>query len=375
MDFAFSEEQDEFREVLRRFFSEKAPSAEVRRMVELPGGHDPALWKQMGEELGLPGVHLPEAYGGQGFGFLELGIVLEEMGRVVLPSPLFASSVLAAGAIVNAGSEDDKQRLLPAIASGDEIATLAVAEAGGWGATGITCEARAEGDAVVLDGAKVAVPNADAATRLVVAARLPGTTGDAGVTLATLGTADEGVSVEAAEGIDPTRRFARIRFDGARARPLGAPGEAAAALERTLREGAVVLSCDMLGGAQAALDMAVAYAKERVQFARPIGSFQAIKHKAADVLVALERARSLAYWALWVADEQGEELAEAAHLAKSAAAAAYARSATECVQIHGGIGFTWEHDAQLHYKRARSGDILLGDAAAHRQALADELGV
>jgi len=376
MNFAFSEEQDEFRAMLRRFFEEKAPQAEVRRMLEEPEGYDPGLWKQMAEELGLQGVHVPEAYGGQGFGFLELAIVLEEMGRGPLPSPYFASAALATNAILNAGSEAQKRGLLPGLADGSEIASLALLEASGrWDVQGITAQARPEGDALRVSGVKELVMDGSAATRLVVVARLPESAGEEGVVLCTLASDAPGVCVELLPAMDPTRRQARVRLDGARAQPLGEPGQGFAPLRKTLLQAAALLSAEMVGGARRALDLAVEYAKVRVQFARPIGSFQAIKHKAAEVLLDLELARSAAYYAAWAADEDGPELAEAAHLAKATCAGAYLKAAAECIQIHGGIGFTWENDAHLHYKRAKGSDILLGDAAAQRVALSAVLGV
>jgi alkylation response protein AidB-like acyl-CoA dehydrogenase len=374
VNFAFSDEQEEFRGVLRRFLEEKAPATELRRMFASPAGYDAALWKQMAAELGLQGIHLPESAGGQGFGFLELGIVLEEMGRALLPSPYFASCVLAAEAVRCTGGELDP--LLPGIASGEVIATLAWVEPGaGWAPSEVALEARADGAAYRLSGAKRAVLSADAATHLVVAARLPGTRGDAGLTLLALEANAAGVRVAAEEPLDLTRRVGRVELDGARARLVGPAGGAAPGLRKALLRSTVALSAEMIGGAARALDMAVDYAKQRVQFARPIGSFQALKHAAAEVLLEVELARSASYWAWWVADQDGAELAEAAPLAKSACAEAYSLAAATSLQIHGGIGFTWEADPQLHYRRARADAALFGEPAAQRAALARELGL
>jgi alkylation response protein AidB-like acyl-CoA dehydrogenase len=377
MNFAFSEEQEELRATLRRFFEEKAPPAELRRLMETPEGFDRAVWKQMGEELGLPGVHLPEELGGQGAGFLELGIVLEEMGRTLFPSP-YLGHVLAACAVLNAGSDAQARAWLPPLAAGSEIAALAVVEeAGRWDAAGIALEARPEGSQVILHGVKPFVPDAHAAERLVVAARLPGSRGEDGVVLCTLAAAAPGVKIVKLEAMDPLRRQARVELSGARAEPLGQPGAAGPALARTLHQAAIALAAEMVGGAQRCLDAAVAYAKERVQFARPIGSFQAIQHKAAEVLLELELARSASWWASWVAsggETSPGALAHAAHLAKSVCGDAYRRAAAETVQIHGGVGFTWEHDAHLHYKRAHGSDTLYGDAGYHRGEMARGLG-
>jgi alkylation response protein AidB-like acyl-CoA dehydrogenase len=374
VNFAFSEEQEEFRGVLRRFLEEKAPATELRRMFASPAGYDAALWKQMAAELGLQGIHLPEAAGGQGFGFLELGIVLEEMGRALLPSPYFASCVLAAEAVRRTAGEGDP--LLPGIASGEAIATLAWVEPGaGWDPAGVALEARPDGAAYRLSGAKHAVLSADAATHLVVAARLPGTRGDAGLTLLALEANAPGVRVAGEEPLDLARRVGRVELAGARARLVGSPGGAAPGLRKALLRATVALSAEMIGGAARALDMAVAYAKQRVQFARSIGSFQALKHAAAEVLLEVELARSASYWAWWVADQDGPELAEAAPLAKSACAEAYSLAAATNLQVHGGIGFTYEADPQLHYRRARADAALFGEPAAQRAALARELGL
>jgi alkylation response protein AidB-like acyl-CoA dehydrogenase len=376
MNFAFSDEQEEFRATLRRFLEEKVPATELRRMCEAPEGFDRALWKQMAGELGLPGIHLSEAVGGQGFGFLELGIVLEEMGRALLPSPFLASAVLAAEAIRCVGSDAEQRALLPGIASGEEIATLAWVEPGaGWDPAAVALEARPDDACWRLDGAKQAVLSADAATRLVLAARLPGTQGAAGLTLLSVEAGAPGVRVVREEAIDLARRVGRVELDGVRARPLGPAGGAGPGLEKALRRAAIALSAEMVGGAARALDMAVAYTKQRVQFGRAVGSFQALKHMAADVLLELELARSASYWAWWVADQDGPELAEAAALAKSACAEAYLLAASTNLQLHGGIGFTWEADPQLHYRRARADAALLGEPGWHRAALARELGV
>jgi alkylation response protein AidB-like acyl-CoA dehydrogenase len=371
MDFAFSEEQDEYRETLRRFLEEKCPTAEVFRLLETDMGYDPGLWKQMAEELGLQGVAIPEAYGGQGFSFLELGIALEEMGRVLLPSPFYASACLAASAILAAGSEDQKAELLPGIAGGTCIASLAVAEPdAGWDVGALAAEARRDGDAYRLVASKAWVPDAAAADLLVVAARL-----DGALELFALPADAEGVGVSAVASLDPTRRQAQLELADAPARLLGEPGTGAAALAETLEHAAIGLAAEMAGGAARCLEMAVAYASERRQFGRVIGSFQAIKHKAAEVLLEVESARSAAWWACWTAAERSPERREAAHLAKAVCADAYRRAAGENVQIHGGIGFTWEAAPHLYYRRAQVSETLFGDSVRHRALLAEELGI
>ncbi len=372
MDFAFSDEQEEFRSTLQRFFEEKAPSTEVRRLMETSEGYDPAVWKQMAEELGLQGIHLPEEYGGQGFGFLELGIVLEEMGRVLLPSPFYATVCLAANAILNAGNQSQKQALLPGIAAGETLATLALCEdSGRFDAAGITLEAVPEGEGYRLDGHKSFVIDGQVADCLVVVARLAGSTGTDGITLVTVHSNDPGVAATPLETMDEIRKQARIEFSGARGEILGEEGKGWPPLAKTLDQANIMLAAEMLGASQKCLEMAVEYAKVRMQFARPIGSFQAIKHKAAEVLLEIELAKSAGYYSWWVADERQEELAEAASVAKSVCADTFLLAAAEGIQIHGGIGFTWEHDAHLYLKRAKGSEILFGDATAHRARLAD----
>ncbi len=366
-----SEEQDELRRTVRRFLEEKSPVTEVRRLMETREGYEPSVWKQLSQELGLPGVHVPEAYGGQGLGFAELGIVLEEMGRALLCAPYFSSVVLAANAILNAGSESQKQELLPGIAAGETLATLAVAEPKGrWDAGGIALEARPEGSGFRLHGEKSFVTDGASAQLLVVAAR-----GPAGIGLFHLRADSESVERRPLTVVDPTRKLARLGFKGARAESLGDPAGGAAALSKTLDQAAAMLANEMVGGAQRLLDMTVEYAKTRVQFGRPIGSFQAIKHKCADMLMSLELARSSAYYAAGCADESPDELPAIASLAKAQCSDAYLELAAEAIQIHGGLGFTWEQDVHLYFKRAKASEVLLGDPTYHRELLARRWGI
>ncbi|MDH3212462.1 MAG: acyl-CoA/acyl-ACP dehydrogenase [Myxococcales bacterium] len=375
MNFAFSEEQEAFRETLRRFLEEKSPTAEVFRLIETPEGHDPAVWKQMAAELGLQGLPIPEAYGGQGFGFLELGIALEEMGRVLLCSPYFSSVCLAASAVLNAASEKQRSALLPGIASGETIATLALLEeSGSWDPASVGLEYAGEGDDCILDGGKRFVTDAAIADLVVVSARAAGTRGTEGIALLAARTDAAGIEVTPVEPLDPTRRIAHLHFSGVRAERLGPDAGGAAALAKTLDQACACLAAESTGGMQHCLDSAVDYAKSRVQFARPIGSFQAIKHKCAEVLMELESARAAACYAIWAAAEENDELPLAASLAKSFCGDAYLRAAAESIQIHGGIGFTWEADPQLHYKRALSSQTLLGDPSRHRARIAELKG-
>ncbi|MCZ7531709.1 MAG: acyl-CoA/acyl-ACP dehydrogenase [Acidimicrobiia bacterium] len=376
MNFAFSEEQEELRRTVRQFLEAKSPSPEVRRLMETTEGYDEAVWKQMGQELGLQGLHIPEEYGGQGFSFVELGIVLEEMGRVLLCAPYYSTVVLAANAILNAGTDAQKQALLPAIAAGESIAALAFTEPNGkWDASGITMEATASGDGYTLSGTKMFVIDGHTADQIVVVARLAGTSGEEGISFFTVAGDAAGLTRTALSTMDMTRKQAKLEFADVKAEQLGEPGKGWNALSKTLDQAAVGLANEMVGGAQLVLDMSVEYAKVRVQFGRPIGSFQAIKHKCADMLLEVESSKSAAYYSAWAAAEESDELPVVASLAKAYCSDAYFHCAAENIQIHGGIGFTWEHDAHLYFKRAKTSEILLGDATYHRELLAQRIGI
>ncbi len=376
MNFAFSEEQDQLRDAVRKFLEAKSPETEVRRLMETTEGYDPAVWSQMANELGLQSLHIPEAYGGQGFTWVELGIVLEEMGRALLCAPYFSTVVLAANAIMNAGTEDQQAALLPGIASGETIATLAFTEPNGkWDASGVTLEASGSGDTATLTGTKMFVLDGHTADLVVVAARAAGTSGEDGISFYTVTGDAAGLTRTPLATMDQTRKQAKLEFDGVEAQLLGTAGAAWAALSKTLDQAAVGLCNEMVGGGQFVLDESVQYAKDRVQFGRPIGSFQAIKHKCADMLLEIESAKSAAYYASWAAAEDNDELPVVASLAKAYCSDAYFHAAAENIQIHGGIGFTWEHNAHLYFKRAKSSEILLGDATYHRELLAQRIGI
>ena len=376
MNFAFSEEQDALRETVAQFLEQKSPSAEVRRLMETTDGYDPDVWKQMGAQMGLQGLHIPEEYGGQGFTFVELGIVLEEMGKRLLCAPYFATVVLGANAIMNAGSDSQKKELLPGIAAGETIATLAFTEPSGkWDADGIAMTYEASGDGFSLSGEKMFVIDGHNADLIVVVARKAGSSGTDGLSFFTVAGDAEGLTRTPLETMDMTRKQAKLEFSGVKAELLGEEGAGWAALSQTLDQAAVCLSSEMVGGSQQVLDMSVDYAKVRVQFGRPIGSFQAIKHKCADMLLEVESAKSAAYYAAWCAAELNDELPSVASLAKAYCSEAYFHAAAENIQIHGGIGFTWEHPAHLYFKRAKSSETLLGDASYHRELVARQIGL
>jgi alkylation response protein AidB-like acyl-CoA dehydrogenase len=374
--FSFTDEQDQLRDAVRAFLEAKSPSTEVRRLMETAEGYDPAVWAQMAGELALQGLAIPEEFGGQGFTLRELAIVLEEMGRVLLCAPFFSSVVLAANAILNAGDDRRARELLPGIASGATIATLAFTEPNGrWDASGIELTARQDGDRWLLDGTKMFVLDGHVADLVVVAARLGGTDGENGVSFFTATADAPGLTRELLPTMDMTRKLARLDFAAVPATPLGEPGSAWGALAKTLDQAAAMLANEMVGGLARVLEMAVEYAKVRVQFGRPIGSFQAIKHKCADMLLETESGKSAAYYAAWAAADDEADLPVAASLAKAYCSEAFFHGAAENIQIHGGIGFTWEHDAHLYFKRAKSSELLLGDATYHRELLADRIGL
>jgi alkylation response protein AidB-like acyl-CoA dehydrogenase len=377
VNFAFSEEQEELRRTVRQFLESKSPETEVRRLMETTEGYDPAVWKQMGQELGLQGLAIPEAYGGQGFTFIELGIVLEEMGRVLVCAPYFSSAVLAANAILNVGTDDQKKDLLPGIASGDTIATLAFTEPSGkWDAAGITMEASENvGGEITLTGEKMFVIDGYTADLIIVVARTAGTTGTDGISFYVVRGDADGLTRTSLSTMDMTRKQAKLEFNNVIATPLGSTVDGWPAFSKTLDQAAVALSNEMMGGAQKVLEMSVEYAKVRVQFGRPIGSFQAIKHKCADMLLEVESGKSAAYYASWAAAEDNDELPVVAALSKAYCSEAYFHATAENIQIHGGIGFTWEHPAHLYFKRAKSSEIYLGDPTYHRELLAQRIGI
>jgi alkylation response protein AidB-like acyl-CoA dehydrogenase len=365
MKFNFSDEQEEFRSVLRRFLEDKSPVSEVRRVMETDEGCDPEVWRQLTRELGLTAIHIPETYGGQGFGIGELAIAVEEMGRALLCAPYFASTVMAATTILKSGREDQKQLLLPEIASGETVATLAVAEEDGvWDGTSVAVTATKSGSKYVLDGTKRFVLDGCTAGLIVVLARSTN-----GLSFFTVKADTDGLERKLLKSMDPTRKLAQLTFNTVEAELLGEEGNAAGPLRETLDISAICLANEMVGGAERLRETAVEYANMRVQFGRAIGSFQSLKHKAADMLLDVELAKSAVYYAAAAADEDDEETSALASLAKSAAADAYMQTAIHTVQIHGGIGFTWDNDTHLWFKRAKSSEVFLGSSAYHRERL------
>ncbi len=363
MHFAFTDEQQQFRASVRRFLLARAPLAQVRKDMQRDHGFDRTAWQQLSSELGVIGIQVPETHGGQGFSFEELCIALEEMGRALYCGPFFGSAVLATQALLNAGTESARQHYLPDLASGARIGTLAWAETtGGWEGADIATRATKTTDGYALQGRKRFVLDAADADLILVVART-----DAGsLALFALDATASRVTVKRLQTIDATRRVAELTFDNAPAR-LVSSDNCESALNLTFAQASVALACEMVGGMRALLESAVDYSKLRMQFGRPIGAFQAIKHKCADLLLEVELASAAACYAAAAVANLDPEVPALAALAKATAADTYLRTAAECIQIHGGIGFTWDHDTHLWFKRAKSSQVLLGDAPYHRE--------
>ncbi len=356
-----SSEHEDFRASLRGFLERHAPEAKVRAALEA-GGRDDALWARMSEELGLQGLTIPERFDGSGYGPLDAVPVFEELGRSLAPVPYFETVALAANALLEIGDETAMRVHLNWIAT--STPTAALAWTGPDGRT-VAVEARRSHGGYTLHGRASFVPGGATANLLIVAAILDGQL----ALFATFGDTPA-LTREPMRTLDELRPLGALSFDGTPAQLLGEPGDGARALERTLDLARTALAAEQVGGAQKLLELTVAYAKDRHQFGRPIGSYQAIKHRCADMLSALESARALAYHAAWAAAEAPAELPAAASAAKVACSDAYAFIAEEAIQVHGGIGFTWEHPAHLYFKRAHSSRVLLGTPAEHRRRFA-----
>jgi alkylation response protein AidB-like acyl-CoA dehydrogenase len=377
MQFAHTEDQRLIRESARTFLGARAGAAQLRAALLQPGGYDAQLWRSMAGELGWTGLAIPEAYGGAGLGWVELCILQEEQGRRLVPSPFFATVGIAAPIIGAAGREEQRGTLLRRITAGELRIGCALSGADGRPPPdGVTVELRNSGAGYTLSGVADFVIHGDSADLLLVLARTPGSSGEAGLSVAVVPAGCAGLAVQPHVMLDLTRPMSRVEFAGvavSREQLLGEAGGAGEAVQRGLDLARIALASEALGGAEALLEMTTAYAKQRVQFGRPIGSFQAIKHRLADMLIEVEAARSAAWYAACVADERGEELAEAAAIAKSCCCDVFFDCAANAIQLHGGIGFTWEHEAHLYFKRARASAVLLGTPAWQRERLMRQL--
>jgi alkylation response protein AidB-like acyl-CoA dehydrogenase len=370
MDFTFTEEHGELRQAVRRFLENESSEVAVRAAMETDRGFEARVWERLASEMALPGLAVPERYGGAGLGSVELAVVMEEMGRVLFCGPFLSTAVLATGVLTTIADESARGELLPEIAAGRAIVTAAtVDDSGRTALESPSVRAVRDGTGWRLDGTASYVLDGHSADVILVTGR-----------------AGDGLGIFRVEGsaarlerhllptLDLTRKLARLVFSGTPATRIS-EDNAAAGLERALALATTALAAEETGGAQRCLEMATDYARTRLQFGRPIGSFQAIKHKCADMLVEVEFARSAAYYAAFHAADRDEEALIAAHMAKAYCSEAYFHAAAETIQIHGGMGFTWEHPAHLYFKRAKASAALFGDPIDHRRRLAARLGI
>jgi alkylation response protein AidB-like acyl-CoA dehydrogenase len=367
----FDEDQEALRDTVRGFIERRSPMTQVRRAIE-SGESGMPVWQGLAVELGVAGLAVPEELGGAGYGRVEQAVVFEELGRALVVSPYFATVALAVNALLAAGDEGANKEYLPALVAGELTATLATTEdAGDWDAAAGTTTAVAREDRYLITGTKSFVLDGLDAGLILLTART-----DDGLGLFAVDTRTTEVPRrEAMQTLDLTRPMARIEFAETPARAVGTVGSAEQTVRAALDLTITALALEQVGGAQHCLDSTVEYVKIRSQFGRRIGSFQAVKHKCADMLVAVESARSAAYHAVWAAQFAPEELPVAAAMAKAVCSEAYVFCAAEAIQLHGGIGFTWEHDAHLYFRRAHASALYLGDAAHHRELLAQRLGI
>ncbi|WP_375482629.1 acyl-CoA dehydrogenase family protein [uncultured Jatrophihabitans sp.] len=367
----FRDEREALRDSVRAFLTKYSSEAQVRAAMATAAGSDPAVWRRMAQDLGLQGLAVPAGFGGSGFGATELQVVLEEMGRALLCSPFFSSAVLATNVLLASDDTELCQDVLPGLCDGNRVATVAATgDSGSWQADDVwDASAGPAGDGWTVTGRKNFVPDAMVADLLVVAARC-----EAGPTLFVVEATQPGVERSTLTTLDETRKQGTVQFASVPARIVGRPGRGAEILERALVRSAVALAAEQVGGARRALELAVDYAKVREQFGRVIGSFQAVKQKCADMLLAVEAATSASRAAAEAVDAGGDDTVALAHLALGLASEAYVHATTESIEVHGGIGFTWEASAHLYYKRALAGAALLGSPASHRSAMLAAMG-
>jgi len=374
MNFGFNEEQELLRSTARKFFDNECTSETVRKLMEGPEGMTPDLWKKLAEQ-GWLGLIVPDEHGGMGLGIVDLVVLMEEMGRAVVPGPFFSTVLLGGLAILEAGTDAQKKAWLARLASGEARAALAWMEpSADLGARGITLQATGKGGGHTLNGTKLFVQDAHTADVIVVAARTTtGKTSEEGISLFLVPKGSAGLTVTLLPTMDQTRKLCEVVFKDVAVGPealMGQAGSGWVPLARIIDKATVGLCAEMCGGAQKVLDMTVEYAKIRQAFGRPIGSYQGVKHKAADMLVDVENSKSITYYAAWAMDEGVAEGPLAVSMAKAYVSDAYRRVAGAGIQLHGGIGFTWEHDLHLYFKRAKGSEFTFGDATWHRERVA-----
>jgi len=357
MQTEFTDDQDQFREIVSRFLQDKSQPFEVRRLMESEAGYDLDVWRQLCEEIGLAGTHIPEAFGGFGFGPVELGIAAEEMGKCLYCGPFFSSSVMASYALLNSGTDAHNAEILPDIALGRTIATLVLDSLNTPEQVGTTLSV----DKGLLTGTAGLVVDAHIADLMIVIA---GSTD--GLGLYTVARGSSGITIESLETLDLTRKISKVVFDKVKVEKIGIVSDES--LNKTWDDICVALAHEMIGGAQHLLETTIDYTKLRYQFGRPIGSFQGLKHRCADLLMEVEIAKAATHHAArCLASGEGEPYA--ASMAKALAADTYMKAAKEAIQLRGGIGFTWEEDTQLWYKRAKSSEVFMGTPHLHRERM------
>ncbi|MBO2453933.1 acyl-CoA/acyl-ACP dehydrogenase [Actinomadura barringtoniae] len=371
MKLILTDEQKELGASVRAFLADTSPMSRVREIAESTSPYDRDVWTRMTRELDLAALAVPESHSGAGAGHAEVAVVMEELGASLVPTPYLASAVLAANVLLESGDTDAIKDLLPGIASGEKVATFAIPVPGEE-----TPGARKTGSGYELTGSSPRVLNGADADLILIAATLADEVKDgyAPISLFAVEASAQGLTRTPLTTLDLTRPQAALTFEGTPARQIG-PSDANDAITRALDLASVALAAEQLGGLRRCLDTIVEYAKLRVQFGRFVGSFQGVKHKLADMHCTLEQAESIVRYAAWAADESPEELPVAAVLAQSYLGKAYFQVAKDALLLHGGIGFTWEHDAHLYYKRAKSAELLLGPPRHHRARLAERLGI
>ena len=374
MDIGFTEEQELLRASARRFLENECPSAFVRQRMAEPEAMIEVFWQKLAGQ-GWFGLLYPEEAGGSRLGLIDMTVLMEEMGRAVMPGAFFSTVLLGGSAILEAGSPAQQQEWLPRITAGDAKVSLAWTEPNArWDAAGIVATGRETAGGFVLSGTKLFVPDAHLSDALIVALRTrDGNTMEDGISLFLVPKDTAGLAVTVLPTIDDTRKLCEVKLDNVTVSPealLGEKHRGWPALARVLDRATVALCAEMCGGAQRVLDMTTDYAKIRIAFGKPIGSYQGVKHRAADMLVDVENAKSLTYYAAWALDERLAEAPLAASMAKAYASDAYRKVAGAGIQLHGGIGFTWEHDLQLYFKRAKASEVAFGDATWHRERVA-----
>lgn len=380
MEFSFTEEQKMIRDTAQAFLAEVSSSNAIRSAMDTEQGFDSQIWQRICEEMYWQAIHIPEEYGGMGLGYVDLVVMLEQMGRYLLCSPFFSTVCLASNALIVAGTDEQKQQYLTQICEGSLTASLAYTSKNGqWDATAVQGIVTAQGDDYVLNGTYRYVLDGHTAQLLIVAARSEGSEGEQGISLFAIDSDTPGVKRTWLPTMDQTRKQAEIVFDNVRvssSQLMGEENNAWPQLNKVLQLAAIAIAAEQVGGSQQVLDLTVEYTKERVQFGRPIAGFQAVKHQAADMMLRTEVARSAVYYAACVAEEAlsggllADELGEAASVAKSYCSEGYFKNAGDALQLHGGVGFTWEYDVHLYFKRAKSSELFLGDAAYHREHVA-----